>query len=84
MSNELAVRESVKAEISGFEMKPRSLDEAMKFCELMSKSDIVPKAYQDKPGNIMVAIQMGGELGLTPMRALRSIAVIKISCVALS
>ena len=74
--NEIAVRESVKAEISGFEMKPRSLKEAMDFCELMSNSDLVPKDYRGKPGNIMVAIQMGQELGLTPMRALRCIAVI--------
>lgn len=74
--NDLAIHESVKAEISGFEMKPRSLDEAMKFCELMANSDLVPNAYKGKPGNIMVAIQMGSELGLSPMRALRSIAVI--------
>ena len=76
MNNELAVRESVKAEISGFEMKPRSLKEAMDFCDLMANSDLVPNSYKGKPGNIMVAIQMGSELGLTPMRALRSIAVI--------
>ena len=74
--NEIAVRESVKAEISGFEMKPRSLDEAMKFCQIMADSELVPKSYQGKPGNVMVAIQMGQELGLTPMRALRCIAVI--------
>ena len=76
MNNELAVRESVKAEISGFEMKPRTLKEAMDFCEIMANSDLVPSAYKGKPGNIMVAIQMGSELGLSPMRALRSIAVI--------
>jgi len=74
--NELAVRESVKAEISGFEMKPRTLDEAMNFCKIMADSDLVPNSYKNKPGNIMVAIQMGNELGLSPMRALRSIAVI--------
>jgi len=76
MNNEVAVRESVHAEISGFEMKPRTLEEAMNFCKLMADSDLVPNAYKDKPGNIMVAIQMGAELGLTPMRALRCIAVI--------
>jgi len=74
--NELAVRESVKAEISGFEMKPRTLEEAMNFCKIMADSDLVPNSYKNKPGNIMVAIQMGNELGLSPMRALRSIAVI--------
>jgi hypothetical protein len=76
MNNELAVRESVKAEVSGFEMKPRTLQEAMAFCDIMAKSDLVPKDYKDKPGNIMVAIQLGNELGLSPMRALRCIAVI--------
>ncbi len=76
MNNELAVRTSVEAEITGFEMKPRTLKEAMDFCDLMANSDLVPKDYRGKPGNIMVAIQMGSELGMTPMRALRSIAVI--------
>ena len=76
MMNDVAIRPAVEAELSGFEMKPRTLDEAMKFCELMANSDLVPNAYKNKPGNIMVAIQMGSELGLSPMRALRSIAVI--------
>lgn len=76
MSNELAVKESVRAEIVGFEMKPRSLDEAMKFAQIMSDSDLVPSSYRGKPGNVLVAIQLGSELGLSPMRSLRSIAVI--------
>jgi len=76
MTTDLAVHSPVEAEISGFEMKPRSLEEAMKFCELMAASDLVPNSYKGKPGNIAVAIQMGTELGLTPMRALRCIAVI--------
>lgn len=66
----------ILSEPDGFEMKPRTLEEAMKFCEIMAKSDLVPTCYRDKPGNIMVAIQMGNELGMTPMRSLRSIAVI--------
>lgn len=61
---------------SAFEMKPRTFEEAMKFCELMANSDLVPAGYKGKPGNIMVACQMGHELGMTPMRALRSIAVV--------
>lgn len=63
-------------EPSGFAMRPRTLEEAMKFCEIMANSDLVPGGYKGKPGNIMVAIQMGNEIGLTPMRALRCIAVI--------
>lgn len=75
MSTELSVRGEAGI-ANGFEMKPRTLDEAMKYCDLMAASDLVPNGYKGKPGNIMVAIQMGQELGMTPMRALRSIAVI--------
>lgn len=63
-------------EPNAFEMKPRTLDEAMKFAEIMASSDLVPAGYKGKPGNILVACQMGHELGMAPMRALRSIAVI--------
>lgn len=76
MTTALAIKTSSIAEPDGFEMKPRTLEEAMKFCDIMANSDLVPNGYKGKPGNIMVAIQMGNELGMTPMRALRSIAVI--------
>lgn len=80
MSTELAIPEAVSVPTekrsTGFEMKPRNLDEAMRFCEIMADSELVPKDYKGKPGNIMVAIQLGSELGLTPMRAMRCIAVI--------
>ena len=59
-----------------FSMTPRTFDEALKFAELMSKSDLVPKDFKDKPGNILVAIQKGQEVGLSPMAALETIAVI--------
>lgn len=61
---------------SAFSMRPRTLNEAMTFAKLMADSDLVPMTYKGKPGNILVAIQMGSELGMTPMRALRCIAVI--------
>lgn len=72
--NDLALRDA--SSVSAFEMRPRTLDEAMKFAEIMANSDLVPAGYKGKPGNILVACQMGHELGMTPMRALRSIAVI--------
>ncbi len=74
MSNELMDVE--RSQSSAFEMRPRTLDEAMQFAKIMAESDLVPAAYKGKPGNILVACQMGHELGLTPMRALRCIAVI--------
>lgn len=77
-NTDLALRENhdVSLEQTAFSMKPRTLDEALKYAEMMSQSDLVPSSYKGKPGNILVAIQMGMELGMTPMRALRSIAVI--------
>lgn len=59
-----------------FSLTPRSLEEAMKFSEIMSKSSIVPKNYQGKTADILVAVQMGSEIGLKPMQSLQYIAVI--------
>ena len=70
---ELAVRETAAP---SFSMTPRNLDEAMQFAKIMADSDLVPKDFKGKPGNILVAIQKGLEIGLSPMSALESIAVI--------
>ncbi len=61
---------------SGFSLSPTSLDEAIKMAELMSASEMVPKDYQGKPGNVLVAVQMGAELGLKPVQSLQNIAVV--------
>ena len=59
-----------------FSFQPKTLDEAMKFAELVSKSDLVPKDYKGNPGNVLIAIQWGNEIGLKPLQALQNIAVI--------
>ncbi|MBR7998302.1 hypothetical protein [Burkholderia vietnamiensis] len=59
-----------------FDLSPRSLDEAMKFADMLADSSIVPKDFIGKPGNVLVAIQWGMELGLKPMQAMQNIAVI--------
>lgn len=55
---------------------PRTLNEAIKFAELIAKSGMVTKDYAGKPEAIIVAIQMGMEVGLQPLQALQNIAVI--------
>jgi len=55
---------------------PATLGEAMEFSQMLSKSAMVPKAYQGKPEDIMVAVQWGYEIGLAPMQALQNISVI--------
>ena len=69
MSNEIAAKKT-------FSLAPANLQEAMQFADLLSKSDMVPKDYQGKPANILVAVQWGGEIGLHPLQALQGIAVI--------
>lgn len=59
-----------------FSLTPKSIDEALRFADMLSKSNLVPKDFLGNPGNILVAIQWGFELGLQPMQALQNIAVI--------
>ena len=57
-------------------LQPQTMEEAIKFSEVISKSGLLPKDYQGKPANCLVAIQWGMELGLAPLQALQNIAVI--------
>jgi len=59
---------------SGF--APTTLTEAMEFSTMLAKSSMVPKAYQNKPEDILVACQWGMEIGLAPLQALQNISVI--------
>ena len=55
---------------------PVTLDEAMKFSEMLARSTMVPRQYQGKAEDVLVACQWGKEIGLAPMQALQNIAVI--------
>ena len=52
-----------------------SLDEMFRFAKAVAASGLAPKGIQT-PEAIFVALQMGMELGLTPMASLQNIAVI--------
>lgn len=54
----------------------KTFEELSRFCLAAAGSDLVPKDFVGKAGNIMVAIQNGMELGLAPMQALQNTAVI--------
>ena len=53
----------------------RSFDEMARFCKAVVSSTLAPKSF-DTPEKVMVAIQAGLEVGLAPMQALQSIAVV--------
>jgi len=59
-----------------FSLVPSSLGEAREIATLIANSDFAPKDYKGKPDNVLVAIQMGADLGLKPMQALQNVAVI--------
>lgn len=63
-------------EITPYRLVPKNLDEAMNFSRMIAASDFAPKDYKGKPGNVLVACQMGADVGLSPMQAIQNIAVI--------
>lgn len=60
---------------NGF-MNVTSLEAAIKCSELIASSNFCPKGMAGRPGDVLVALQMGLELGLKPMQAIQNIAVI--------
>lgn len=58
-------------------MTPRNFDDVWRMSDLIAQSDLAPKDYKGKPGNVMIAWQTGVELGITsPLQAIQNIAVI--------
>ena len=78
-TEELAVAKTaaIKAPINFGEqgVQLASLEDAFRFANAVAASGFAPRGME-KPEAILVAIQLGAELGLTPMSALQNIAVI--------
>lgn len=56
---------------------PQDIEQAFRLSNALAASgDMIPRQFQDKPQAIMAAILKGMEVGLAPMQALASIAVI--------
>jgi len=58
-----------------FGITPRGIDEAIRLAKIMSSSGLMPKCIQT-PEAVFVAMQMGAEIGLSPMASVQNIAVI--------
>jgi hypothetical protein len=61
---------------TGAVLRPASYGELERFAVMAAKSSMVPKDFVGRPENVMLAVQMGSEIGLSPMQALQNIAVI--------
>lgn len=59
-----------------FSLAPTNFQEAKEFAKLIAESDLAPKDYRGKPGNVLIAVAMGAEVGLKAMQSIQNIAVI--------
>ena len=59
-----------------FDLSPQTFDQALTFAGYLADSDMVPKDFKGKPGNCLIAMQWGAELGLKPLQALQNLAII--------
>lgn len=55
----------------------RTLDDVMKFSNLLAGSKLIPSHLQGKPSDVAIILLKGNELDLAPMQALDSIDVIQ-------
>ena len=62
--------------MSNLILRPSTFNELAQFANMAAKSAMVPPTFRGKPEDIMLAVQMGSEVGLSPMQALQNIAVI--------
>jgi hypothetical protein len=74
-SQPIAIREDAPFRMLGF--TANSLKDALDVCKMIADSDLAGPQYKGKPANVLIAVQMGMEVGLAPMQALQSIAVIQ-------
>src|ERR1051325_3957629 len=63
----------IQSQARGF-MNPETVKEGMDLAQWIAKSDLAPKDFKDKPQNVLIAMQMGLEVGLSPMQAIQNIA----------
>jgi hypothetical protein len=57
-------------------LAPAAFTELVEFAEIAARSNLVPKDYRGRAEDILLAVQLGSEIGLRPMQSLQNIAVI--------
>lgn len=59
-----------------FNFAPTTFEQAIQFAGYLAESDLVPKDFKGKPGNCIIAMQWGAEIGMQPLQAIQNIACI--------
>src|SRR6201996_1735838 len=57
-------------------LAPANFTELVKFAEINARSQFVPKDFRNHPEDILLAVQLGSEVGLRPLQALQNVSVI--------
>jgi hypothetical protein len=55
----------------------RDLDASVDYARKLSASDLLPKSYQGKPQNVLLAVEFGRSLGLDPITAINMTHVVQ-------
>jgi hypothetical protein len=66
----------VSNELTTFNFEITSLQQAMEYAKMIADSDLAPKDYKGKPGNVLITIQYGTEIGLKPLQSIQNLAII--------
>lgn len=53
-----------------------SLDSRITYAKALAVSDLLPRAYQGKPANVLLAIEYGDALGLAPIAAIQGVHIV--------
>ena len=69
-------RNALAVQAPAYDLSPRNFEEAWRLAEILADSELVPKDFKGKPGNCLVGMQWGAELGLKALQSLQGIAVI--------
>lgn len=79
MSNEVTTTQPaplVKSERRAGAIVPTNIEQTYRLAVAICRGGMAPKSYENNPDRVMVAIMHGMEVGLSPMAAVQSIAVI--------
>lgn len=55
---------------------PANISDAWRISEGLSKSEMIPKDFQNKPHNVMVAMMVSHDIGLSPFTVMQNLCVI--------
>ena len=75
MSEEITTTQKNQISVSNKGLQLSTLDDMWRFAQCVVKSGFAPKGME-KPESVLIAVEMGYEVGLSPMAALQNTAVV--------